>query len=156
MLFRSKIVYDLIDSYLAIPRDNLKGRLRGLAKFVGGQHRHLQLDHWRAIEKMCRRADAVICTTVEQQCDIENFCSNVHIVLDIHAAVAQRAKTDYTAGREFRLVWEGLPVTADALLLIDDALRAIGQSHPISLHVVTDPEYFRFLGRYGQIGRAHV
>ncbi|NDG40652.1 MAG: hypothetical protein EBY28_15095, partial [Betaproteobacteria bacterium] len=73
-----KIVYDLIDSYLAIPRSNLKGRLRGLAKYISRQHRHLQLDHWRAIEKMCRRADAVICTTEEQQRDIEKFCSNVH------------------------------------------------------------------------------
>lgn len=145
-----RIVYDLIDSYLAIPRDNVKGRLRGLAKFVSRQHRYLQLDHWRAIEKMCRRANAVICTTVEQQRDIEKFCSNVHIILDIHAAVAQRAKTGYKAGAEFRLVWEGLPVTADSLLLIDDALRAVGRTHPVSLHVITDPEYFRFLGKYGR------
>jgi len=41
----AKVVFDFIDSYLAIPRTDMKGRLRGLAKYVTGQSRHLRLDH---------------------------------------------------------------------------------------------------------------
>lgn len=147
---KGRIVYDLIDSYLAIPRSDLKGRLRGLAKFVARQHRHLRLNHWHAIEDMCRRADAVVCTTTEQQGDIGKFCTNVHIVLDLHATVTRRVKTDYASGAVFRLVWEGLPATVDSLRLIKPVLQKIGHHHPLELNVVTDPVCFRHLGRFGR------
>lgn len=147
---KGKIVYDLIDSYLAIPRSDLKGQLRGLAKFLTRQHRRPRLNHWRAIEAMCRRADAVVCTTAEQKREIEKFCSNVHIILDNHTAVTRQVKKDYRAGKVFQLVWEGLPATLDSLWLIKDALRAFGRQHAFALNVVTDPFYYRYLGRYGR------
>src|SRR6266852_1117576 len=65
-----KIAYDLIDSYLAIPRTDVKGCLRGIAKFASGQHRQLQLNYWEAIRNMCRRSDAVICATELQRSHI--------------------------------------------------------------------------------------
>jgi glycosyltransferase involved in cell wall biosynthesis len=147
---KGRVVYDLIDSYLAIPRSDLKGRLRGLAKFVAGQHRHLRFDYWRAIEAMCRHAAAVVCTTEEQKHDIEKFCANVHIILDLHTTVTREVKTDYAAGSVFQLVWEGLPATVDSLLLIKDVLREIDGKHAIALNVVTDPVSHRYLGRYGR------
>ncbi len=147
---KGRVVYDLIDSYLAISRNDLKGRLRGLAKFAAGQHRHLCLDYWRAIEDMCRHAAAVICTTIEQKRDIEKFCPNVHIILDMHTSVTRHIKADYTTGAVFQLVWEGLPATIDSLLLIKDVLREIDSEHAIALNVVTDPVSFRYLGRYGR------
>jgi hypothetical protein len=106
-----KIVYDLIDSYLAIPRSSITGRLRGLAKFLSGQSRHLRLDYWKAVERMCRRSDAVVCTTLEQKRDISPFCDNVHVILDSHSMVAHGKKEDYGAAQPFRIVWEGLPHT---------------------------------------------
>ena len=147
---RGKIVYDLIDSYLAISRTSIKGQLRGLAKFVTRQSRYLQIDHWRAIETMCKRADAVVCTTAEQQQDIGKFCRNVHVVLDLHSTVTRAIKADYATGSTFRLAWEGLPATLESLHLIKAALREIERNHPLSLHIVTDPTYFRHLGRFGR------
>lgn len=146
---KGKVVYDLIDSYLAIPRTDLKGRLRGVAKFLSRQSRYPQLNYWRAIEEMCRRADAVICTTEEQRSDIEKLCSNVHIILDIHTTVAHDVKSGYAAGPVFQLVWEGLPATVDSLLLIRDALRRVDRERALALNVVTDPVSYRYLGRYG-------
>ena len=147
---KGRVVYDLIDSYLAIPRGDFKGRLRGLAKFAAGQHRHLRLDYWRAIEDMCRHAAAVVCTTEEQKRDIGKFCSNVHIILDLHTTVTRQIKTDYAAGAVFQLVWEGLPATVDSLLLIKDVLLEIDGKFAITLNVITDPFSFRYLGRYGR------
>jgi len=147
---KSKVVYDLIDSYLAIPRTSLKGQLRGAAKFLTRQNRYLRLDHWRAIEDMCRRADAVVCTTEEQKRDIGRFCDNVHIILDVHTTVTRKVKASYAAASVFQLVWEGLPATVDSLLLIKNALREIERQHPIELNVVTDPVSFRYLGKYGR------
>lgn len=145
---QGKLVYDLIDSYLAIPRTDLKGRLRGFAKFLSRQSRYLQLDHWEAIEGMCRRADAVICSTAEQQHDISRFCGNVRIILDAHGSVTRTVKCDYAAGQPFRLVWEGLPQTMGSLALIQPVLERLRKKIPIELHLVTDVEYYRFLGRF--------
>lgn len=147
---KAKLVYDLIDSYLAIPRTDLKGRLRGLFKFLSRQSRYLQLDHWKAIGSMCTRADAVVCSTEEQRHDILKFCPNVHIILDVHMGVTRTIKTDYSAGRPFRLVWEGLPQTLGSLELIRSVLDQLRGRYPIEMHVVTDRNYFRYMGQYGK------
>lgn len=147
---KGKIVYDLIDSYLAIPRTDLKGQLRGLFKFLSRQSRYLQLNHWNAIGAMCSRADAVVCSTEEQKLDILKFSTNVHRVLDAHMTVTHKAKTEYRAGSTFRLVWEGLPQTVASLELLRPVLSRLREKYPIELHVITDREYFRYLGQYGK------
>lgn len=153
---KAKLVYDLIDSYLAIPRTDLKGRLRGLFKFLSRQSRYLQLDHWKAIESMCARADAVVCSTEEQRQDILKFCPNVHIILDAHMGVARTIKTDYRASPPFRLVWEGLPQTLGSLSQLSPALDRLRARHPVEMHVVTDSEYYRYLGLYGKTSTLHA
>jgi len=147
---RPVIVYDFIDSYLAIPKSNLKGLSRGLAKFLSGQSKYLKLNYWNAIADMCSRADAVVCSTEEQKSDILKYCSNVHIILDAHSCVARSIKTDYTCNRPFRLVWEGLPQNIGSLRLLSIALNQLRDAYPIEVHIVTDQFYNRFLGKYGR------
>jgi len=144
----AKIVYDLIDSYLSIPRSNIKGSFRGLAKYLSGQSRHLKLDHWKAIAEMCSRADAVVCSTQEQQVDILKFCSNVHIILDAHVGVARAVKKVYSASLPFRIVWEGLPQNLGSLRQLRPVLKRLRSQHPVEVHVVTDPSYNRYLEKY--------
>lgn len=146
----AKLVYDLIDSYLAIPRSSIKGRLRGLFKFLSRQSRYPQLDHWRATAGMCARADAVICSTAEQRRDIERYCRNVHIILDAHMGVMRDSKRDYSAQQPFKLVWEGLPQNLRSLRALSPVFEHVRARHAIEMHVVTDPEFFRYLGRYGK------
>jgi glycosyltransferase involved in cell wall biosynthesis len=148
---KGKIVYDLIDSYLAIPRTSLKGRLRGLAKFVSRQSKYLQLDYWKAVADMCRRADAVVCTTLEQQADIMPFCENVHIILDVHSMVVRDFKKSYKAGKPFRIVWEGLPHTLNQLEIVNRALNKLHRITPIHITIITDLESYRYLDRYGRV-----
>lgn len=145
-----KVVYDLIDSYLAIPRSSIKGRLRGLFKFLSRQSRYPQLDHWRATGGMCSRADAVICSTSEQRRDIETYCANVHIILDAHMGVMRDTKRDYSVQTPFKLVWEGLPQNLCSLAALRPVLEQLRERHAVEVHVVTDAEFFRYLGRYGK------
>ena len=104
---QGKIVFDFINSYLSVPRTNWRQLLRGPAWYALGKHKRLR-DYLSSLRAMCRRADAVVCTTDEQKEVISQFCSNVHVILDIHSTVATKIKTQYTASRPFRLVWEGL------------------------------------------------
>ena len=147
---QAKVVYDLIDSYLAIPKTDLKGQLRGLFKFLSRQNKYLQWNHWKAIAGMCQRADAVICSTQEQRRDISEFCPNVHTILDAHMGVTRTTKSGYAAGKIFRIVWEGLPQTLDSLALIKPVLEKLSAVHAMEVHIVTDPEYSKYLGKYGK------
>lgn len=144
----AKIVYDFIDSYLAIPRWDSKGLLRGLAKYVTGQSQYLRLDHWKTIQAMCQTADAVICSTDEQKQDILQFCQNVHIILDIHSTVTRVVKTNYSAGDVFNFVWEGLPQNIRSFHEIREVLKYLKNKYKIALHIVTDLEYYQYLRKY--------
>lgn len=146
-----KVVYDFIDSYLAIPRTNIKQWLRGAVWYVVGRHRRLRLDYWTTIQNMCRRADAVICSTEEQKADIYAYCKNVHIVLDVHSTVVHKVKDDYRCGEPFNLAWEGLPSNIRQLNQIRDVLNSIDKRRPLVLNVVTDPDQSRILGRFGRV-----
>ena len=146
-----KVVYDLIDSYLAIPRSDLKQLLRAPAKYVVGQFKHLRFDYKGLVQDMCRRADAVICTTEEQQRCIEQYCANVHMALDFHSSVARQHKTDYSVAQTIRIVWEGLGVNVSHLALLKDVLRSVAASTDLTLVVVTDIQYFRWLNKIGRV-----
>ena len=146
-----KVVYDFIDSYLAIPRTNIRQWLRGIVKYAVGRHRRLRFDCRESLHNMCLRADAVICSTKEQAGDIKPFCQNAHVVLDIQKSVVNRVKEDYCSGLPFNLVWEGLPSNIMHLNQIQDVLKNIDKHRPLILNIVTDPERSRLLGRFGRI-----
>jgi hypothetical protein len=153
---RGKIVYDCIDSYLSIPRTDIKQMLRGLAWFASGRHRWPRLDFPGAIERMCRRADAVVCTTEQQKQTIAPLCANVHIVLDIHEFEVKTTKRDYRAGVPFNLVWEGLPSNLPYLKVVEPVLYELSRRRPLVLHIVTDPDRPRLFGRFGKIDSLEV
>ncbi|HUP15143.1 MAG TPA: hypothetical protein VM848_03705 [Acidimicrobiia bacterium] len=143
----TRIVYDLIDSYLAIPESDFKARLRGLSKYAIGELSRPAWSYRRTIERMARRADAVVCSTVEQKQMLEEFCPNVHVILDFHTELAGPRKDRYESSQPFRLVWEGLPKNLHGFRDIAEVLDHVSRDHPLALHLVTDSHYFEFLDR---------
>ena len=144
---RAKMIYDFIDSYLAIPPSDPKLLMRGVAKFLTRESRRLRLNHRKAILDMCRRADAVVCTTEEQKQDILQYCHNVHIILDVHKNVVRSEKNDYSADEVFNFVWEGLPWNIQSFSVISDVLLELKKTHKLALHLITDLQYYQYLGR---------
>ncbi len=144
------MVYDQVDSYLAVRATDPKALFRGLAKYMSGQTRHLRFSYWDAIANICRRADAVVCATDEQRSAILAYCANVHIILDVHDEVLNARKQDYVAANVFNLVWEGLPENLVSFREIRPVLRTLGGRRPIALHLVTDLEWKPHLKRYGR------
>jgi hypothetical protein len=144
----TKIVYDFIDSYLAIPKTSIKGWMRGPAKYFSGQSRHLCINYWKSIAAMCKRADAVICSTKEQEADISRFCLNIHIILDAQVELVREVKNDYTCHKPFRLVWEGLPQNLESLKMISPIIERLSHELSLEFHIITDPHYKHYLGRY--------
>lgn len=147
---KGKLVFELIDSYLAIPLTDPMQLMRGVAWYAKGRHSRLFLNFPGALERMCRHADAVVCTTEEQQRTIASLCDNIHIVLDLHDDLIKSVKSDYRAGQPLHLVWEGLPSNIYQIGTIGPALEQLSRRHKIHLDVVTDvdmPHTIPWLGR---------
>ena len=145
------IVYDLIDSYLAVDNTGFHDKFRGAYKFLTGAHRRLEPDYRVSVKAMCRRASAVICSTPEQRTDISHHCANVHVILDAHASVATTRKQAFDSGQVFKIVWEGLPSNLRQLETVRSVMLDLASRRKIELHIVTDPTMPRFLGHLGRI-----
>lgn len=145
-----RVVFDLIDSYLSIPRTNIKHLLRGTAFYVAGRHKNLRLEYSKNLRSMCRRADAVVCSTPEQAQVIRDYCRNVHIILDVHDMVVGRPKSDYRVAAPLHVVWEGLPAGIHLLREIGPVLKKVDLKYPLRLTVLTDAEGKAFMGQFGR------
>jgi glycosyltransferase involved in cell wall biosynthesis len=148
---RTKIIFDFPDAYLAIPPLDPMGLLRGLAKFVVRQNRRLLLNYTRGLEEICKRADAVVCTTSEEQERIQSLCGSVHAILDFQGNDVRTHKADYSAGEVFHVVWEGLPGSITFLNEIRDVLYEVKRKRKIALHIVTALRYGKYL--HGVVGK---
>jgi hypothetical protein len=146
-----KVVFDLIDSYLAVPATDPKQLLRGLVWFANGRHSRFRLNFKAALERQCLAASAVICTTDAQLRDISRLNRNVYVILDAQDDVARVRKTNYDAVEPIRLVWEGLPSNLFHLRVIGSVLRDLAKQRPLVLNIVTEPSHMRFLGRFGRV-----
>jgi glycosyltransferase involved in cell wall biosynthesis len=144
-----KLVFELIDSYLALDPRKPKNMLRGPAKFISRELSRPTLSYPHVLEKMCERADAVVCSTEEQQRDISIHNSNVHVILDSHEEVGNNFKTDHGLGDRLNLVWEGLPENLTNFRVMGGALQDLSRNLPMVLHLVTDTSFKRYLGRFG-------
>lgn len=145
-----KIIFQFVDSYLAAAF-SLKNTLRGLAKYLAGEHRILRLDYSRSVIDMCSRADAVVCATEEQRDYIGKFCPKTHIVLEFNHGLSLETKKDYSIGSVVNLVWEGRPENTLSLGLIKEALVDLNEKYALALHVITDLSYKKFMGKTGSV-----
>lgn len=151
------IVYDLIDSYLALPQLRPSSLGRGLVKFVSRETSRFAPSYLRAIRGMCRRADAVVCSTLEQRADIMSLCPNVHVILDSFTEVTHRRKVDFgLSGDVFNLVWEGLPYTLSGFRVIEDVLRELGSERNLAVHLITDLRFKQYAGRFVRRDSARI
>jgi hypothetical protein len=148
---KSRIIYEANDSYMSVPMTDLKQLQRGVFKFLSGQSRYLQLDYRRAVAEMCRRADAVVCSTDEQQELIRPYCTNVHMILDFQDQDVLAEKKVYEGGKRFNFVWEGLASSGIPMMLLREMLEPISREHEIALHLVTDLVYHRYSNMIGRV-----
>ena len=144
----AKIVYEVIDSYFALPRRDPRNLGRSLAKLLSGETSRLTLSYRRAMEAMCDRADAVVCSTIEQRETILPMCSNVHVILDYHGEDVRAHKDDYALHGPPKLVWEGLPYTLQTLETIVPVLRDLRRDRHAQVRLVTDLVFKQYAGRF--------
>ncbi|MGQ0559093.1 MAG: glycosyltransferase [Sphingosinicella sp.] len=143
-----KLVFELIDSYF-VQTALVRRWLKGIARYALGTDSRLSVDFLRVLEETCRTADAVICSTPEQQGIIARFNANTFLSFDYFRDELGTPKNDFRKGERLRLVWEGQAHTLGNLNVLREPLNDLRDQ--VELHVVTDPVGYRYLGRFGAV-----
>ena len=146
---RTPIILDLVDAYLC--RKNLVDDLaRGLGKRLSGQISAGVKPFSKYISEFCTSANAVICSSLEQESLISPLNSNTHIILDSHEEIPflSPRSLEIDSSIKFRILWEGQPATIRGMKEISSVLSQLSKTQKLELQFVTDQQYFKFLGKY--------
>ena len=141
-----RIVVDLADAYLD-ERHGLRQSVRGLAKWSAGESSRPVLSYRRALERLLKRANAVVCSTEEQAAKIAPYNGNVHSILDLHGEFDFLSPKSRSS-RRLDIVWEGMQPTLPAIRPVLPALQSLARRTELRLHLVTDLYAPRFMNRF--------
>ncbi len=143
-----RLVFDLVDSYFEQRRLDERF-LKGVGRFVERRDSRLSPDFRATLKRACRAADAVLCSTPEQEATISAYNGRIAQSFDWFADELGPRKTDYRRGQRLKLVWEGQAGTLRSIRELIGPLNALRDR--VELNVVTDPSVPRFYGRLGTV-----
>jgi len=143
------VIFDLVDAYLS-PLDPIDDLARGMAKRVTGQISGRLKPFSRHVKDFCVTANAVICSSAEQEELIKQYNSNTHVILDSHDEIPFVNPRDFPhkITNKHRILWEGQPATIRGIKFISEVIMDIAGTIPIELDFVTDQKYSQFLNKY--------
>ena len=146
---KSPLIFDLVDAYLS-PLNPLDDLARGIAKKISGQISGEVKPFSKHVRDFCLEADAVICSSIEQERVIMPYNQNTHVILDSHDEIPflKPLHPNQMKTREFRILWEGQPATIRGVRQISSTLTQLATTNDLHINFVTDQKYFQFLGTY--------
>lgn len=143
------IVFDLVDAYLS-PSSRTDDLARGIAKRLSCEITGGIKSFSSHIRDFCVSADAVICSSIEQEEVISKLNSRTHVILDSHEEIdfLEISKSNPKRTNENGILWEGQPATIPGIKQLSSALLQYQENNHIKLDFVTDETYFKILGKY--------
>ena len=146
---KSPIIFDLVDAYLS-PLNDFEDLARGVAKKFSGQISGVVKPFSKHVKDFCLEADAVICSSSEQERIILPHNQNTHVILDSHDEVPfiKPLQPNHMKAKEFRILWEGQPATIRGVRQISTTLAQLATTGRMQIDFVTDERYFQFLGKH--------
>jgi len=146
---RIPVIFDLVDAYLS-PLNSYDDLARGIAKNLSRQVSGGIKPFSHHVRDFCRRSNAVICSSFEQEAVINSHNKNTHVILDSHDEVPFLTPRypNNEATNERRVLWEGQPATIGGVNQIAPVLSKLSQTNNLQFDFVTDQKYFKYLNRY--------
>lgn len=143
---KSKIIFDLCDSYLLTNYFNYKNLLKGYIGFLLGISSKPYFNYKSLIRKFCKNnASTVICSSYEQMKSIFPINSNVFNINDSHTSEIFEKK-DSNDSKNFNIFWEGMGVSINNLKILKNINKSL--SRKSSFQIVTDKYFFKFYNKF--------
>ena len=148
---KTPLIFDLVDAYLS-PSNPIDDISRGVAKKISGQITGGIKPFSHHVRDFCKKADLVICSSLEQEAVINLYNNNTQIILDSHDEIPfiipSRNSEKLTLQK--RVLWEGQPATIKGVNQLSTVLKELSANQQMYYDFVTDQKYFKVLNRYLQ------
>lgn len=143
---KTPILFDLIDAYLS-PHNSFDDLARGMAKKLSGQISGGIKPFSHHVKDFCLNANAVICSSKEQEQIISPYNLNTHVILDSHDEIPFLNPSDPKVlnSNDRRILWEGQPATIRGVRQISSTLSELTRSNSLNFDFVTDETTSSFL-----------
>jgi hypothetical protein len=148
---KTPLIFDLVDGYLS-PLNPIDDISRGVAKKISGQISGTVKPFSYHVKDFCKKANLVVCSSVEQETVIKLHNKNTQIILDSHdeiPLVIPSRNVDRLTSQN-RILWEGQPATISGINLIALTLKGLSEKHELYFDLITDQKYFKVLNKYFQ------
>lgn len=143
----SRLVVDIVDSYLHEPKVSIRALGRGLYKSMKGDFSRYVLRYGDLLKEVIENADAVVCASLEQRATLMNLNENVHSIVDCLDELfslgtdPRPAEGDSKSVETNRLLWEGLAVNLKHFAVISDEINRWPKKENWVLDVATNMNY---------------
>ncbi len=144
---KGKVIFDFCDSYLSVPIFSFYDVSKCILKTLSRQVKKLSFSYTKLLQNMCKRADAIVCGSIEQQIRISKYSNNIYIIYDIHDEFRNIYKREYQSSSPFHIFWEGLPAFK-GLKQISPILESFNRKQRICIHLATDLKYKTYMRDY--------
>ena len=135
---KTKLIFDFSDAYMAENIFSIRALLRGLFKYSKGSSSKFYFNYKKAFIEIMKRAEVVICSSLEQKKLIKPYCKNIKIILDSHIDECTKVKKNFNCGEFLNIGWEGQHATLPSFLSLMKRISSTYLNAQIKYHIVTD------------------
>ena len=145
-----KIIFDANDPFLLSENISIKDKLRGLYKYLSGNHKYLEFDYRKSYLDICKVADLVIVGHRNQYELFKNKSINVCLIPDYGIETKIEAKKEFKLSKKntINIFWEGLGSSFLPFELIEKIFNPINDKFDFIFHFVTDLSFYKFGDRF--------
>lgn len=152
---KQPVILDLVDGYLGEDPLFLRDLGRNLVRSFNGKSNYSAVTFTRALQRACRKADAVVVASPEQAKEVLPFNSCVYVILDDHSEL-DAARRLRRVGRPENpspkyIFWEGFGYTIKHFRILAPSLDKFMSQSGYKLLIVTNPNFARWGGYLGKV-----
>ena len=134
----TKLIYDFPDAYITEKNFPFFALLKSSIKFIKGESKHIYLNYRDQYLNIIKKADKVICSSIEQSKILEPYCKSISVILDSHFEDIFKQKKSFSKTNLLNIAWEGQHSTLPAFINLAKKISKTDISNKIIYHVVTD------------------
>ena len=141
-----KIIFDANDPFLLSKDISFTDKLRGLYKYLSGNHKYLEFNYRKSYLEICKVADLVIVGHRNQYELLKNKSIKVCLIPDyaIETKIENKTKFNLSNKKTINIFWEGLGSSFMPFKLIEKIFKPINHKFNFVFHFATDLSFYKY------------
>jgi len=153
----SCVIFDYVDAY-DLEDSSSKNYFRGIVRWLKNKDSSLIIDNSRAVKNLVLSSD-LITTASMRQAELLSFYETPTLSIpDNHYFIKRPQLSSTRVGnkKNINLLWEGLGTNLYQLNYLSLVISRLSSEYNISLHVLTDLHYYKYLNSIYKVSASKV